>query len=199
MVAVTVASVLANVLEHVGPWTEHDYLALPADRRRIELLDGSLLVSPSAGYRHQRLSSQLWLALSAAAPAGFEVLEAINVRAAPGKILIPDLVVVTTPGADCTVAEPADVALVVEITSPGNAAVDRAIKPQLYARAGISHYLRIELGASPQAAVAFVLRRGRYAVAGRAAPGQRLRLEEPFTLDVGLAALATATRPPESG
>jgi hypothetical protein len=61
------------MLEHVGPWTEQDYLALPADRRRIELLDGSLLVSPSAGYRHQRLSSQLWLALSSMAPAGFEV------------------------------------------------------------------------------------------------------------------------------
>ncbi|MEO7194502.1 MAG: hypothetical protein ABIZ05_06715 [Pseudonocardiaceae bacterium] len=46
------AGVHADVLEHVGPWTERDYLALSADGRRIELLDGSLLVSPSAGYRH---------------------------------------------------------------------------------------------------------------------------------------------------
>jgi len=30
----------ASVLGHVGPWTEQDYLALPADRGRIELLDG---------------------------------------------------------------------------------------------------------------------------------------------------------------
>jgi Uma2 family endonuclease len=72
------------MLEHVGPWTEQDYLALPADRRRIELLDGSLLVSPSAGYRHQRLSFQLCYALAVAAPPGFEMLEAINVRVAPG-------------------------------------------------------------------------------------------------------------------
>ncbi len=48
-------------------------------------------MSPSAGYRHQRLSSQLWPAFSAAAPADCEVLEAINVRVAPGRILIPDL------------------------------------------------------------------------------------------------------------
>jgi hypothetical protein len=62
---------------------------------------------------HQRLSSQLWFALSAVAPTGFEVLEAINVRVAPGRILIPDLAVVNTPGVKRTVAEPADVALVV--------------------------------------------------------------------------------------
>ncbi|MGH3899526.1 MAG: Uma2 family endonuclease [Pseudonocardiaceae bacterium] len=188
----------ADMLEHVGPWTEQDYLALPADRRRIELLDGSLLVSPSAGYRHQRLSSQLWLALSAATLEGFEVLEAINVRVAPGRILIPDLAVVNTPGADRTVAEPADVALVVEITSPGNAMVDRAIKPEIYASAGIAHYLLIELGAESPTAVVFGLRRGRYLPVRRVGPGERLRLDEPFGVDVDLAALATATRPPRS-
>lgn len=186
----------ADVLEHVGPWTEQDYFALPADRRRIELLDGSLLVSPSAGYRHQWLSSQLWFALSAAAPAGFEVLEAINVRVGPGRILIPDLAVVTTPGADRTVADPADVVLVVEITSPGNAVVDRVLKPQLYAQAGIPSYLLIELGAEAPTAVVFRLRRGRYVPARRVGPGERLRLDEPFGVDVDLAALATATRPP---
>lgn len=192
------AGVHAHVLEHVGPWTEQDYLALPADGRRIELLDGSLLVSPSAGYRHQRLSFHLCYALAVAAPEGFEVLEAINVRIAPGRILIPDLAVVSTPGVERTVVDPADVALVVEITSPGNAVVDRAIKPELYAQAGIPHYLLIELGASPPTAVLFGLCRGRYAPMRRVGPGKRLRLDDPFTVDVDLAALATATRPPRS-
>jgi Uma2 family endonuclease len=189
----------ADVLEHVGPWTEQDYLALPADRRRIELLDGSLLVSPSAGHRHQRLSSQLWFALSAAAPDGLEVLEAINVRVAPGRILIPDLAVVSTPGSDRTVAEAADVVLIVEITSPSNAAIDRAVKPQLYAQAGIPHYLLIELGAGPPIAVVFGLGQRHYLPLQRTEPGDRLRLEEPFGVDVDLAALATATRPPRPG
>ncbi len=188
----------ADVLEHVGPWTEQDYLALPADRRRIELLDGSLLVSPSAGHRHQRLSFQLCYALAVAAPADLEVLEAINVRVAPGRILIPDLAVVRTTGLDCTVTEPADVVLVVEITSPGNAVVDQALKPQLYAEAGIPHYLLIELGAVPPAAAAFELRGGRYVPVRRVDPGERLRLDKPFHIDVDLAALATATRPPQS-
>lgn len=191
-----VAGARADVLEHVGPWTEQDYLGLPADRQRIELLDGSLLVSPNAGYRHQRLSSQLWLALSAVAPVGFEVLEAINVRVAPGRILIPNLAVVTTPGVERTVAEPAEVALVVEITSPGNAVVDQALKPTLYAQAGIPNYLLIELGVEPPTAVVFGLRRGDYAEVRRVGPGERLRIDEPFGVDVDLAALVTATRPP---
>ncbi|MGH3720633.1 MAG: Uma2 family endonuclease [Pseudonocardiaceae bacterium] len=188
----------AHVLEHVGPWTEEDYLALPADRQRIELLDGSLLVSPSAGYRHQRLSFHLCYALAVAAPEGFEVLEAINVRAAPGRILIPDLAVVRTPGVDRTVGDPAEVAMVVEITSPGNAVVDRVVKPELYAQAGIPHYLLIELGAAPPTAVVFALRRGRYAPVRRVGPGEQLRLDEPFDVDIDLTALATAIRPPRS-
>lgn len=42
----------------------------------------------------------------------------------------------------------------------------------------------------------FGLRRGRYASVRQVGPGERLRLDEPFGVDVDLAALATATRPP---
>jgi Uma2 family endonuclease len=186
----------ADVLEHVGPWTERDYLALPSDRQRIELLDGSLLVSPSAGFRHQRLSFHLCYALAMAAPAGVEVLEAINVRVAPGRILIPDLTVVSTPGADRTVAEAADVVLVVEITSPGNAVVDRALKPQLYAQAGIKHYLRVDLDEDGPAAVLYRLKPDSYLEVARADPGRPLVLTEPIAVTLDLAALSAATHPP---
>lgn len=169
----------ADLLEHTGPWTERDYLALPEDRRRIELLDGSLLVSPSAGGRHRWLSSQLWLAMSRASPDGLQVLEAINVRVAPGKILIPDLAVVTNPGEDLTVWQPVDVAMVVEIVSSNNVTFDRAIKPELYARAGILHYLRIELTQPAPEAAVYRLERGCYLAVGRAMPGETLRLAEP--------------------
>jgi hypothetical protein len=49
------AAPVPEVFEHSDPWTEEDFLALSVDRR-IELLDGALLVSPSAWLRHQRLS-----------------------------------------------------------------------------------------------------------------------------------------------
>ncbi len=38
-----------DLLDHVGPWTEPDYLALPGDRRRIELLDGGSWRAPRLG------------------------------------------------------------------------------------------------------------------------------------------------------
>jgi Uma2 family endonuclease len=183
------------LLDHDGPWTEQDYLALPEDRRRVELLDGGLLVSPAAGGRHQRLSSQLWYALGSAAPNWLEVLEAVNVRVAPGRILIPDLAVVTNPGLDLTVWDPADVAMVVEIVSAGSVAAGRAIKPQLYAAAGIGHYLRIELGNPSPSAVAYQLQHDRYTEVASSTPGQPLHLAEPFAVDLDLAELATATRP----
>ncbi|MBV9142940.1 MAG: Uma2 family endonuclease [Pseudonocardiales bacterium] len=183
-----------DLFEHVGPWTEQDYLALPEDRR-LELLDGGLLVSPSAGSRHQRLSSHLWHALGRAAPSGLEVLEAINVRVAPGRILIPDLVVVTNPGLELAVWDPPEVAMVVEIVSPNSVAADRAIKPQLYAAAGIEHYLRIELNGPGPSAVAYRLHQGHYVEVASSRSGQPLRLAQPFPVDLDLADLAAATRP----
>jgi Uma2 family endonuclease len=183
-----------DLFEHVGPWTEQDYLALPEDRR-LELLDGGLLVSPSAGGRHQRLSFHLCYALGRAAPRGLEVLEAINVRVAPGRILIPDLVVVTNPGLDLTIWDPPEVAMVVEIVSPNSVAADRAIKPQLYADAGIDHYLRIELNGPGPSSAAYQLQRGHYVEVTSSRSGQPLRLAQPFPVDLDLADLAAATRP----
>ncbi len=116
-------------------------------------------------------------------------------RVAPGRILIPDIAVITDPGADLTVSEAADVAMVVEIVSPGSVVADRAIKPQLYAAGGIPHYLRVELADAGPSAVAYVLRAGCYAEAARACTGERLLLTEPFDVDVELAELASRTRP----
>ncbi|MGH3694300.1 MAG: Uma2 family endonuclease [Pseudonocardiaceae bacterium] len=189
------AAPVPEVFEHRDPWTEAEFLALPVDRR-FELLDGALLVSPSARVRHQRLSFRLAVALDAAIPFGLEVLEAINIRVGPGKILIPDLAVVTVPGLDLTVCEAADVILVVEITSPGNAAVDRAVKPQLYAQAGVPNYLRIELDEAGPRALVHRLERDHYTQVTKVDPGQPLVMTEPIAVTLDLAALAATTRPP---
>lgn len=156
--------------------------------------DGNLLGNPSPGRPHQRLSWRLCAALYAVAPPGFEVLEAVNVRVGPKRILIPDLVVTTDPGANDMVADASVVALVVEIVSPGGTAVDRAVKPLLYAAGGIPTFVRIEDPRSPSGTVAD-LRGDRYRARDTADDGV-LRLERPFPAVVDLAALV-APRPPD--
>ena len=128
----------------------------------------------------------------AAAPRGLRAWESINLRVAPGRILIPDLTVLADPDMLAPVQPASAARLVVEITSPGNAFVDRGMKPQLYAQARIPHYLRIELDGSAPAALLYTLDGDVYAETARVTPGEVTRLVEPFPVDLDLSALAAS-------
>jgi hypothetical protein len=105
----------------------------------------------------------------------------VDVRVGPDRILIPDLVVLEEPDMRALVADAAAVRLAVEIVSPGNAFMDRVVKPSLYARAAIPSYLRIELEDDAPVGHLHELDRGAYrevasgptitASSGAAAPG----------------------------
>jgi Uma2 family endonuclease len=179
----------AAALDHPGPWTEEEFLALPDEGQRHELLDGSLLVTPAPSSEHQQVARRLANALEAASPAGWEVIEAVNVRVAPSRILIPD-VVVTWRAGDTLVYDAADVAMVAEVVSPSTLATDRVLKPELYAAAGIGWCLRVELTApsSPEL-IAYRLAGRQYVEHGRARPGRVLLIPGPIELEIDPGAL----------
>lgn len=172
---------------HEGPWSEADYLALGETHHRIELLDGSLLVTPSPNDHHQEIMGNLRDSLRPAARAAdLRAPQAPNIRLATGRILIPDLAVKRGP-TETAVSDAADVVLVCEITSPSNAETDRGLKMLAYAAAGIPWCLLVEPDFTDYAAITlrlFRLEDGAYIEHAVAKHGETLSTREPFAMSV---------------
>lgn len=162
------------LLDHRGPWSEEDYLALPEmEGVRIELVDGDLVMSPWPDNAHQRLVRQLCSELHRQAPEGYEALPGGNVRLATGRVSIPDVFLVTI--ADRAINDAADVPLVAEIVSESGRFRDRVLKPVLYAEAGIPWYVRVEQEPHLEV-VLHRLEKGRYVEQVRAGAGQNVEV-----------------------
>ncbi|MFD4143026.1 Uma2 family endonuclease [Streptomyces sp. NPDC058572] len=182
--------------DHLGPWTLDDVLALPEDvHHRIELVGGSLVMSPSPGVPHQRASQRLAALLAEAVDAAglrLEVLEAVNV-VVPDGMLIPDISVVDADAAaEAGLSIDAhDVLVAIEIASPSTRVTDRKMKPALYAAAGIAYYWRLELDPAPRLYLG--VRDGVGYRDQLVQAGQTTRVTEPFPFDIDPARLARQT------
>lgn len=129
-----------------GEWTTDDLDALPEDGRRRELLDGALILPPSPRPAHQSITARLAVALAAGSPAHLDVTQRVQLRISRRRAFVPDVLAYRFEAAtrDTSHFEPADVVLVVEVVCDGSTALDRILKPALYAEAGIGCYWRVE-------------------------------------------------------
>lgn len=166
-----------------GGWTVEDLDRWPESQVRYELTDGALTVSPSPSSLHQAVSARLCTRLDDAAPPGSAATGAVEIRFGPQLTRVPDLLVVRSDEPGRHWFAPFEVALAVEIESPGSHVEDRVVKPALYASHGIPAFWRIELGP---------IRARRYGPDGAGGyreldcPVDRLVADEPFALDVAL-------------
>lgn len=166
--------------------TIDDLAAMPDDGRRHELIDGTLLVSPSPRPVHQRVVGRLWRILDDACPAGLEAFVApLDVRLGDDTLVRPDLLVVRQAEVGETgVATPP--VLAVEILSPSTRLVDLNLKKARYEIAGCPSYWCVDPGDSDEPAwiTAWDLVDGSYVQAGHAAGDETVRLERPFAVEV---------------
>jgi Uma2 family endonuclease len=177
----------ASVLEeHHGPYTFADLEALSDDGNRYELIDGGLHVTPATTPMHQRAARRLGALLNSVGEAQeLETLDSIDVDCGRDTVLRPDAIMLPAK----LVEEgprpmPARlVALVAEVVSPSSVRMDRVLKAQLYADAGIPHYLLIELD-EPRATWFGPAGSGAYEVRGAATGDERLVLTEPVAVEI---------------
>jgi hypothetical protein len=181
------------VFDHEGPWTEDAYLALPGNDGRVEVVDGTLLVGPAVTDRREVVMTRLETALQSALPEGLQLLRSVPLRLGLDCILVPDFAVTNAavspePGSGSeSVLDAADTLMVIEIVGRDHGAADRTFKPQLYARSRIPYSLRLDYDVP--FAVADMIISGRYHEYATAGPEAALRIEEPFRLELDLAAL----------
>ncbi|MDH4154941.1 MAG: Uma2 family endonuclease [Nitrospira sp.] len=122
-----------------------DFLLFPEDGKRHEIIDGDHFMTPSPNTKHQRISGNLFNALTNF----LKVRKNGEVFAAPYDVILsdedivePDLLFVSAARAaiitEKNIQGPPD--LVVEILSAGTRKTDEVVKRKLYERYGVREY-----------------------------------------------------------
>ncbi|MEU5847371.1 Uma2 family endonuclease [Saccharopolyspora shandongensis] len=177
-------------------WPDHllsleDWAELPEDNsHRVELVEGTLHVSPRPVSDHQWALMELGFQLRAQLPKPFVALPEVEVVLFEhlATVRIPDLVVVPVELAKESPSRyrASDVVLAVEVVSPGSGRTDRVLKFAEYAEAGIPNYWIVDLE-KPISLAAYELKNGRYLLVTESAT--TMHLEAPAQLTVDPAAL----------
>ncbi len=174
-----------------GRWTYEDWLRLPDDGFRYEVLNGELHMVPPPNIRHQRLSFRLAVKMAnyVSSHQLGEVLEAPCGVRLPGQPVPvqPDILFIRAERLHILGREYVEGApdLVVEVLSPHNWLYDRREKFMAYQEAGVAEYWIVD----PRAATIeiFVLEEGLFTLLGQFGRGEtaRSRVLAGFEVSIG--------------
>ena len=126
-------------------YTWDDYVELPDDGQRYEVIDGNLFVTPAPVFAHQLVSGELYDLLRGWAKrraGGVVAYAPVDVVLANDTIVQPDLLWIAQERIRSIVGDRVTGIpdLVVEILSPSTARRDRHKKSEVYARFGAREY-----------------------------------------------------------
>lgn len=124
-----------------------DYVALPDDGKRYEILAGTLLVTPAPRPLHQRVVVRLYSALQrffGGRSEGEVLVAPIDLILGKRDVLQPDLLVVDDRATITERGIEGAPLLVVEVLSKTTADRDRGAKSRRYAELGIRHYWLVD-------------------------------------------------------
>lgn len=161
-----------------GEWTYADYKRLPDDGWRYEIIEGELHMTPASGTKHQKIVVNLAFAFSQFVRAQ----RCGEIYVAPTDVILPGLATPVQPDLLFVTADRLDIVkdafvegppdLIVEVLSPSNWLVDRRVKLEAYAQAGVSEYWIVD--AEARAVELFSLAGQQYHQVGRYGPGERV-------------------------
>ena len=136
-----------------GPWTYAEYMRLPVESTRYEVVAGHLYVTPSPSVLHQEVVAALLLRLrryvEGSAKLGWVLPGPVDLLLTQSDFIEPDIVFVSSHRrhilSERGIEEDPD--LVIEIVSPETAGRDRGIKRDLYLRSAVSEYWIVDAAA----------------------------------------------------
>lgn len=171
-----------------------EYEALPEDIcRRIEIVDGAIIVNAAPRRLHQDICRRLANILEAACRPALAVSTDVDLRLRDIPLLNrrPDVVVYDGSLPDDAALRPRHCILVVEVMSPGSVTTDQTDKPAEYAAAGIPHYWRVEHDPAESILSVFCYRHdpttGTYASAG--VHSGKITVTDPVSVTIDLTTL----------
>ncbi|MDQ4116157.1 MAG: Uma2 family endonuclease [Actinomycetota bacterium] len=197
-----------------SPWPTHlltvsEYLELgEIEPGYSELVEGRVVMTPSPWMDHNVAAFELALQLRPFLPPHLEIRLDTDVDLElvppdePGFSRRPDLIVVskearTRQRREGGIARASDVALVVEMLSPGSRRTDHVIKRGEYADAGVPHYWIVDLS-GPVTMVACHLA-GEFGYVDGGTVAGRFSTTDPFPVEVDLDALCSGRDPGSTG